>query len=89
MEGTNFDINTAREITGGVTNGTIRTRDGFPVRLLAFNIKGRYPIAGVVDLGDEEYPRVWTTEGKADLRPNVKTLYDLVIDNGGAQVQAG
>ena len=86
MKGTNFDINTAREITGGVTNGTIRTRDGFPVRLLAFNIKGRYPIAGVVDLGEEEYVRKWTEEGKADMRPNVNTNYDLVIEYGSAQV---
>lgn len=59
-------------------NKTYQTRDGFPVRILATDIKGSYPIAGVVDLGDEEYCRKWTAEGKADRRPNVRTNYDLV-----------
>jgi hypothetical protein len=59
-------------------NKKYMTRDGFPVRLLATDIKGRYPIAGVVMLGDDEYVKQWTREGKEDRRPNVRTPYDLV-----------
>lgn len=55
-----------------------QTRDGFPVRILATDIKGRYPIAGVVQLGDDEYCRQWTVDGKADYRSFVTTNYDLV-----------
>lgn len=55
-----------------------QTRDGFPVRLLATDAKGTYPIVGLVDLGDVEYSRQWTVDGKADYRKNVSTPYDLV-----------
>lgn len=60
------------------------TRDGFPVRIIATDAKGLFPIVGLVDLGDNEYPRQWSTEGKTDLRRNVKTNYDLV-EKGGQQ----
>lgn len=55
-----------------------QTRDGFPVRILATDLKSRYCIAGVVLLGDDEYVRQWTAEGKADYRRNVRTNYDLI-----------
>ena len=64
-------------------NKRYRTRDGFPVRILATDIRGAFPIAGVVNLGEEEYVHQWTMEGKHDRRPNVKTPYDLVeIEKG-------
>jgi hypothetical protein len=63
-----------------------RTRDGFPVRILATDVKGAYPIAGLVDLGDEEYVRKWTAEGRNDARYNVRTSFDLVeVEEGGME----
>ena len=66
-------------------NKKYMTRDGFPVRILATDVKGAYPIAGLVDLGDEEYVRKWTAEGKNDARYNVRTNYDLVEVEKGEQ----
>lgn len=84
-----FNESLAREITGGVTLGKIKTRDGMPVRLLAFDIKNRYCIAGVVSLnghdGGDEYVRQWTKEGKADFRSYVTSNYDLVIEVEGGE----
>lgn len=65
-------------------NKRYQTRDGFPVRILATDIKSRYCIAGVVQLGDDEYVRQWTADGKADYRRNVTTSYDL-IEKGGQE----
>ena len=78
-------MGTAQDIMNGELFGCIKTRDGFPVRLLAFDVKGRYPIAGVVQLGDDEYCRQWTKDGKGDRRPNVRTNYDLVIEVEGGE----
>lgn len=80
-----FDGNKAREIKAKVTFGRIRTRDGFPVNILAWNLKSKYPIAGVVELGKEEYVRQWTYDGKADLRPNVRSGFDLVLEVEGGE----
>jgi hypothetical protein len=41
------------------------TRDGFPVRIIATDAKGRFPIVGLVDMVNAEYARHWTEEGKA------------------------
>lgn len=54
------------------------TRDGFPVRIVATDAKGRFPVVGLVDMDDAEYTRQWTSEGKSDLRDYVRTNYDLV-----------
>lgn len=59
-------------------NKNYTTRDGFPVRLIATDAKGRYPVVGLVDMDNAEYVRQWTSEGKADYRENVKTNYDLI-----------
>ena len=59
-------------------NKSYTTRDGFPVRIIATDAKGRFPIVGLVDMKNAEYARHWTAEGKADLRRNVATNYDLV-----------
>lgn len=59
-------------------NKNYTTRDGFPVRIIATDAKGRFPIVGLVDMKNAEYARHWTAEGKADLRRNVATNYDLV-----------
>lgn len=80
-----FDENKAREINAKVTFGRIKTRDGFPVRILTWNVRSQYPIAGVVELGKEEYVRQWTYDGKADLRPNVRSGFDLVLEVEGGE----
>ena len=59
-------------------NKNYTTRDGFPVRIIATDAKGRFPIVGLVDMVNAEYARHWTEEGKADLRRNVKSNYDLI-----------
>ena len=59
------------------------TRDGFDVRIIATDAKGRYPIVGLVDMDNAEYPRQWTEDGKADYRSYVNTNYDLVEKEGG------
>ena len=59
-------------------NKNYTTRDGFPVRIIATDAKGRYPVVGLVDLGDVEYTRQWTEDGKADYRDFVKMNYDLI-----------
>lgn len=59
-------------------NKKYQTRDGMSVRLLTMDAKGTYPVVGLVDVGNAEYARHWTEEGKADFRGYVKTNYDLV-----------
>lgn len=59
-------------------NKQYQTRDGFDVRIIATDAKGRYPIVGLVDMDNTEYARKWTEDGKADFRSYVKTNYDLV-----------
>jgi hypothetical protein len=59
-------------------NKSYTTRDGFPVRIIATDAKGRFPIVGLVDMVNAEYARHWTEEGRADLRRNVKSNYDLI-----------
>lgn len=59
-------------------NKSYTTRDGFPVRIIATDAKGRFPIVGLVDMVNAEYAHHWTEEGKADLRRNVKSNYDLI-----------
>lgn len=56
----------------------LTTRDGFPVRIITTDAKGQYPVVGLVDLGDTEYSRQWTAEGKSDFRSYVRTNYDLI-----------
>ena len=59
------------------------TCDGFAVRILATDIDSRYPVAGVVLLGDKcDYVRQWTADGRADYRPDVHSRYDLKEKGG-------
>ena len=80
-----FSEQQAKGIMLNESFGRIITRDGFPVRILAWNLKGSYPVAGVVDLGDAEYCRQWTLEGKVDYRRNVTSNCDLVIETEGGE----
>ena len=80
MKEINFDENIAREIAEGDRAGSIRTRFGDSVKLVYFGAKGNYPVVGLVDLGDEEVSKQWTSDGRIDMRPNVTSCYDLVIE---------
>jgi len=82
-----FDIETARAIANGEVFGSIKTRDGFPVTILAWNVRPSFPLAGIVHLGDEnDYVRQWTSQGKGDVRPNVTMQCDLMIEMEGGEV---
>ena len=80
-----FNEPTAREINGGIIEGSIKTRDGFSVRIVAWDAKGPYPIVGLVDMENAEYSKQWTADGKSDRRRNVRTNYDLVIETEGGE----
>ena len=80
-----FNEEEAREITEGKKFGTIKTRGGFPVRIIAWDLKSRYCIAGVIHMDEDECVRQWTLEGKADFRRNVKSSLDLVLETEGGE----
>ena len=85
-----FDLQTARNIfIFGKSHGEVRTRDYRKVRILTFLVKGDFPIAGIVDLGDRDVVMQWTLKGKRDLRDNVTTNGDLLLlvpdEEGGDQ----
>lgn len=81
-----FDISIARDINSGKRFGRILTRSGHKVRLLAWDAKGLYPIAGLIDRGEFEQSGLWDNSGKSDFRPNVRTPNDLVIEVEGGEV---
>jgi len=82
-----FDEGIAREITAGVRLGNIKTRDGFKVDIIHWNVRPSFPLAGIVRLGDDcDYVRQWTREGKSDIRPYVTMNSDLVLEVEGGEV---
>lgn len=79
-------MNLAREITGKIRFGKIKTRGGRPVRIVCWNAKGRFPIVALIDFGSFEQPSRFTSDGKHDARENVTSNFDLVIEvEGGEQ----
>lgn len=80
-----FNEALAREINGKLRYGKIKTRDGYPVRIVCWNAKGRYPIVGLIDRNGEEVPVRYTYDGKSDYRPNVTTNYDLELHTEGGE----
>lgn len=81
-----FNEKEAREIASGRKLGKIKTRDGFEVTVLVWDIDAIHPIGGIVHLGDHcDYLRQWTVMGKSDVRPNVSTNYDLVLEEEGGE----
>ena len=82
-----FDEGIAREITAGVRLGNIKTRDGFKVSIIVWNIDASHSIGGIVHLGDHcDYLRQWLPNGKSDRRNNVTTNYDLVLETEGGEL---
>lgn len=60
-----FNRRLASKIMAGKVKGRIRTRDGRPVRILAWDAIGGYPIVGLVFMGevDTELSWQWTRKG--------------------------
>ena len=85
MKQIKFDISIAREVNTGIRFGRILTKSGCSVRLLAWDAKGIYPIAGLIDRGEFEKPCMYTNDGRSDFRPNVHTSNDLVIEVEGGE----
>lgn len=77
-----FNAKVASRIMAGRLRGSIRTIDGRPVRILAWDARGMRPIVGLIYMGDidAELSWQWTMSGRTDLRPNVTSPSDLVIE---------
>ena len=60
-----FNRRLASKIMAGKVKGRIRTRDGRPVRILAWDAMGNYPIVGLIcfDDLDTELSWQWTRKG--------------------------
>lgn len=59
-----FEVETAKKITEKSVEGRIVTREGDSVRILCWDKKDKtYPIAALVDNGDEEDFKTYTNEG--------------------------
>lgn len=81
-----FNEAIAREVNAGIRFGKIKIRRGNSVRIICWNAKGDLPIIGLIDVGNMEHPVSYTREGKSDIRANVTTPTDLVIEvEGGEQ----
>lgn len=80
-----FNINTAREITGGIKFGRIKTRDGRPARIICWKAKSIKPIVALIDYGSFEQVSMFTKDGKFDARENVTSNFDLVIETEGGE----
>lgn len=81
MKRQQFNEQEARMIQQGQTEGRIKTRDGFDVTILTWDIDASHRIGGIIHLGDHcDYLRQWLPNGKSDRRNNVTTNYDLVIE---------
>jgi len=82
-----FNMEEARAIAEGKKVGAIRTRDGYDVTMLHWNVRPSWPLAGIVHLGDgDDYVRQWTPQGKGDVRPHVTMQSDLVLLVEGGEV---
>ena len=81
-----FNIDDARKIERGEMYGSVKTKDGFHVTILAWNVRPSFPLAGIVHLGeDNDYVRQWTATGKSDIRPNVTMPSDLILEVEGGE----
>lgn len=81
-----FNEEEARLISSGDMYGKVKTRDGFDVTIVVWDIDSAHRIGGIVHLGDHcDYLRQWLPNGKSDRRPNVMTRYDLVLQVEGGE----
>ena len=59
---------------------TLRTRGGYPARIVATDAKGKYPIVALVDVGSEELALRYTKEGRVNAGNGIISNYDLVTE---------
>ena len=82
-----FNIEDARKIASGEMLGKIKTRDGFEVTIIHWNVRSSFPLAGIVHLGDDcDYVRQWTVKGRSDGRSFVTMNTDLVLEVEGGEI---
>lgn len=86
MKEIKFNENKAREITAKMRFGNIKTRDGRPVRVICWKAKSIKPIVALVDFGAYEQVCMYTKDGKFDVRENVTSNFDLVLQMEGGEV---
>lgn len=80
MKEVKFDEKTARMITSGAVFGKVKTMLGLNARIVCWNAKGDFPIVALIELADgSEKSRQYTLDGKIDVRPNVRTNFDLTL----------
>lgn len=78
-----FNRRLASKIMAGKVKGRIRTRDGRPVRILAWDARGDWPIVGLIymDDVDTEMSWQWTRKGVPfGLCDNSTNDFTLVIE---------
>ena len=75
-----FDFDLSKKIANGaVAMGAIMTREYRPVRMLASDAHGDFPLVGLITIGRQEVVCQWTENGKCDTRDNVTTNNDLIL----------
>jgi hypothetical protein len=80
-----FSVDAARKITANEIYGRIKTRDGHPVRIICWKAKSIKPIVALVDFGAYEQVCMYTKDGKFDVRENVTSNFDLIIETEGGE----
>ena len=80
-----FDLGTAKKIQAGEIKGQIKSREGYPVRIVEWDMKciDNAPILALIDFGDEEVAVAVDILGKEEAEP-AESVYDLfleVLDN--------
>lgn len=80
-----FNVALAREINGSIKFGQIKTRDGRPARIICWNAKSIKPIVALVDFVAYEQVCMYTKDGKFDVRENVTSDFDLIIETEGGE----
>ena len=69
------------DLDAAVNRGaTLRTRGGYPARIVATDAKGKYPIVALVDVGSEELALRYTKEGRVNAGNGIVSNYDLVTE---------
>ena len=78
-----FDFKEAMAITAGESKNRLVTRDGYPARIICTDAKGKRPIVALFDIGEMERVARYTKNGRHDERGNVRSNFDLLIEEGG------
>lgn len=80
-----FNLPEALAIQKGEKFGRIVTRDGKPARIVTTDAKGYRPVVALIDNGTSEKPCLFTVYGRNDIRENVTTSNDLVLEMEGGE----